>query len=119
MKHNWKDFYFNDNKEYELKEVENFTYLVSSLYKNIILDREISIPPLLWSSYKSSVENRHLSIKTKVRIYEACVLSIHLSEIWPSYRNQEVKLVKHTRSLRFMLGKIWEDKITNEDVYHH
>ena len=30
-------------KEYELEEVENFTYLGSSLSKNTTLDREISI----------------------------------------------------------------------------
>ena len=65
-------------------------------------------------------KNRHLIIKTKVRIYEACVLSIILygSKRWATYRPQESKLSAfHTGSLRFILGKTWEDKITNEDVF--
>jgi len=65
-------------------------------------------------------KNRHLSILTKVRVYEACVLSILLygSETWATYRCQESKLSAfHTRSLRYILGKSWKDKMTNKDVF--
>ena len=62
-------------------------------------------------------KNRHLSIKTKVRIYEACVLSFLLygSESWATYRPKLSAF--YTWNLRFILGKTWEDKITNEDVF--
>lgn len=65
-------------------------------------------------------KNKHLSIKTKVRIYEACILYILLyrSKSWAAYRPQKSKLSAfHTQNLRFILAKTWEGKMTNEDVF--
>ena len=60
-----------------------------------------------------------LTTKTKVRIYEACVLSTLLygSETWTTYAGQEKKLnIYHLRCLRNILGIHWEDRISNVEV---
>jgi len=47
-------------------------------------------------------KNRQFSIRTKVRVYEACVISIFLYELetWATYQCQESKLSAFdTRSL--------------------
>ena len=109
----------------DLEEVEKFTYLGSTLCKNTTVDSEVSIrlgraATMFGRLTKRVWKNNHLNIKTKVRVYEACVLSILLygSETWATYRHHESKLSAfHTRSLRFILGKTWKDKMTNEDVF--
>jgi hypothetical protein len=109
----------------ELEDVEDFTYLGSTLSKNTTLDKEISTrigkaSTVFGRLTKRVWKNRHLSIRTKVRIYEACVLSVLLygAESWAMYRPQESKLSAfHTRNLCFILGKTWKDKMRNEDIY--
>ena len=65
-------------------------------------------------------KNQHLSFRTKVRVYEACDLSILLygAVTWVTYRQQESRLIAfHTRYLRFRQTKTWKDKITNEKLF--
>ena len=65
-------------------------------------------------------KNCHLSTRTKVWVYKACVLSILLygAESWATYRSQESKLnAFNSFNLRFILGKTWENKIANEEVF--
>ena len=108
-----------------LQEVDKFTYLGSSLSKSATVDSEISTRLGIASTNfgkltKRVWNNRHLSTKSKVRVYEACVLSILLYgvETLATYRPQESKLSAfHTRNLRFILGKTWEDKMTNEELF--
>jgi hypothetical protein len=108
-----------------LQDVENFNYLGSCLSKNTTVDNEISsrlgIASTTFGRLTKRVwNNRHLGVKTKVRVYEACVLSILLygAETLATYRPQESKLSAfHTRNLRFILGKTWEDKMTNKDLF--
>jgi hypothetical protein len=108
-----------------LQDLERFTYLGSCLSKNTTVDSEISTRLGIASTAfgrltKRVWNNRHLGIKTKVRVYEACVLSILLygAETWATYRPQESKLSAfHTRNLRFIVGKTWEDKMTNEELF--
>ncbi len=52
-------------------------------------------------------------------VYKACVLSTLLygSEAWTTYSTQENKLQTfHLRCLRRILGILWKDKVTNNDV---
>jgi len=108
-----------------LQEVDKFTYLGSSLSKSATVDSEKSTRLGIASTNfgkltKRVWNNRHLSTKSKVRVYEACVLSILLYgvETLATYRPQESKLSAfHTRNLRFILGKTWEDKMTNEELF--
>ena len=108
-----------------LDNVDNFTYLGSTLSKNTTVDKEIltrlgKASTTFGRLTKRVWKNGHLSIHTKVRVYEACVLSILLygAESWATYRPQESKLSAfHTSCLRFILGKTWEDKMTNEEVF--
>jgi hypothetical protein len=63
--------------------------------------------------------NHKLRLKTKARVYTACVISTLLygSESWPSYAKQETRLnIFHLRCLRKILGITWKDKITNAEV---
>jgi len=108
-----------------LEHVEEFLYFGSTISKNTTVDQELSIrlgkaSTTFGRPTKRVWKNRHLSIHTKVRVYEACVLSILLygAESWATYRPQESRLSAfHTFNLRFILGKTWEDKMTNEDVF--
>ena len=108
-----------------LDDLDKFTFLGSTLTKNTSLENEIltrlgKTSTTFGRLTKRVWKNRHLSISTKVRVYEACVLSILLygAETWPTYRSQESKLTAfHTSCLRFILGKTWEDKIANEDIF--
>ena len=68
---------------------------------------------------KRAWKNKRLDIRTKIRIYEACVLSTLLygSETWALYRRQEKRLnIFHLRCLRNILGITWQDKVTNVEV---
>jgi len=111
--------------ETPLKEVENFIYLGSTITRNATLDLELGTrigkaASTFGRLTKRVWRNKYLSVRTKVRIYEACVLSILLygAESWPTYRPQESRLSAfHTRNLRFIIGKTWEDKMTNEELF--
>ena len=63
--------------------------------------------------------NKMLTIKTKIRIYEACVLSTLLygSVMWATYAGQERKLnTFHLRCLLKIISIRWEDRKTNIEV---
>ena len=112
-------------KEAALGDVDSFTYLGSTLTTNTTLDKEVSTrlgkAASTFGALTSRVwRNKHLSSRTKTRVYEACVLSILLygGECWPTYRPQETRLSAfHTRNLRFIIGKTWEDRMTNEELF--
>ena len=60
-----------------------------------------------------------LTINTKMRVYQACVLSTLLygSETWTLYTHQEHRLrAFHMRCLRKILGIRWQDHIPNKTV---
>ena len=60
-----------------------------------------------------------LTTNTKMRVYQACVLSTLLygSESWTLYTRQEGRLnAFHLRSLRKILGITWQDRVPNKDV---
>lgn len=92
---------------------------------NMSLENEISIilrkvslqlSVVYWSCVES--KNKHLTTRTKVWVYKACIPSIlpYGAECWTTYRPKESYLGEfHTRCLRSLLG--WEDKITNEQLF--
>ena len=109
---------------YELDDVCQFTYLGSTITDNLSLDTEIDkrigkaastlarLTARVWTSPK-------LSVKTKMAVYNACVISTLLygSETWTTYAGQERRLNSfHLRSIRRILGISWQDKVTNADV---
>lgn len=110
---------------HSLENVDNFCYLGSTMTRNASLEVELSTrlgkaASTFGRLTKRVWRNKHLSIRTKVRVYEACVLSVLLygAETWPTYRPQESRLSAfHTRSLRFIIGKTWEDRMTNEELF--
>ena len=110
--------------DYELDAVCQFTYLGSTITDNLSLDAGINkrigkaastlarLTARVWTSPK-------LSVKTKMGVYNACVISTLLcdSETWTTYTGQERRLnTFHLRSIRRILGICWQDKVTNADV---
>ena len=109
---------------YELEVVEQFIYLGSILTSKfsleIELDRRIGMAASAFTRLGTRVwRNPRLSIKTKVTVYNACVVSTLLygSECWTTYAAQEHRLnVFHMRSLRKLLGISWMSRTPNTIV---
>ena len=109
---------------YELDVVNEFTYLGSTISNNLSLakelDRRIGKAATTFARLSTRVwKNSKLTIKTKVEVYNACVLSTLLygSEAWTTYSSQEQRLnTFHLRSLRRLLGISWRDRIPNTVV---
>ena len=109
---------------YELDVVHEFTYLGSTITDNLSLDKEIDrrigkASTTLARLTKRVWSNPELTVKTKMAVYNACVLSTLLygSESWTTYSRQEKRLNSfHMRSLRRILGITWQDKVTNAEV---
>ncbi len=110
--------------DYELDAVHQFTYLGSTITDNLSLDAEIGqrigkaattlarLTTRVWTNPK-------LTVKTKMAVYNTCVISTLLygSEAWTTYARQERRLnTFHMRSLRRILGILWQDKVPNTEV---
>ena len=110
--------------DYELEVIHQFMYLGSTITDNLSLDPEIdkrigkaatALTPLtsrVWTNPK-------LTVKMKMAVYNACILSTLLygSETWTMYAHQEKRLnTFHLRSLRCILSISWQDKVINTDV---
>ena len=110
--------------DYELKVIHQFTHLGSTITDNLSLDPEINkrigkaattlahLTSRVWTNPK-------LTMKMKMAVYNACILSTLLygSETWTTYAHQEKRLnTFHLRSLRCILGISWQDKVTNTDI---
>ena len=110
--------------DYQLDAVHQFTYLGSTITDNFSLDAEIDkrigkaattlarLTSRVWTNPK-------LTVKTKMAVYNACVLSTLLygSETWTTYARQEKRLNSfHFKSLRRILGISRQDKVTDTDV---
>ena len=64
-------------------------------------------------------ENPKLTTKTKMAVFDVCVVStlLYESEAWTTSSKQERKLNSfHLRSLRGILGIRWRDKLPNTEV---
>ena len=101
--------------DYTLEVVEDFTYLGSNISNNLSLDTEINrcigkAACTMAKLTKRVWENKMLNENTKIRIYQACVLSTLLygSESWTTYMCQERRLnTFHMRCLKRILGITW------------
>ena len=107
-----------------LKNVDKFTYLGSTISASLNLDEELNsrigkAATAFSKLGKRAWDNKRLTIKTKVMIYQACVLTALLygSDTWTLYSNQEKRLNSfHMRCLRKLLNIKWQDKVTNAEV---
>ena len=107
-----------------LAVVDDFKYLGSVISSNMSLDAEISTrigkAAAVMSKLNTRVwTNNNLSLHTKLRVYQACVISTLLygSETWTTYIRQETRLnTFHMRCLRKIMGLSWRDKVSDSDV---
>ena len=107
-----------------LEQVEKFCYLGSVLSGNCGIEHEInSRVGKAATAYSKLVrrvwDNPKLTTKTKVLVYQTCVLSTLLygSETWTTYAKQERKLnAFHLRCLRRLLSIRWQDRVPNVEV---
>jgi len=109
---------------HSLDVVDVFTYLGSKISNNLSLDADLNqrigrASTAMSRLSKRAWENDMLTINTKMRVYQACVLSTLLygSETWTLYTHQEHCLSAfHMRCLRKILGIRWQDRIPNKTV---
>ena len=98
-----------------LDEVSEFTYLGSTTTSNLCLDKELNTrigkAATTFSRLTSRAwNNRKLTLKTKILIHQACILSILLygAETWTTYAHHLRKLdTFHMRCLRRILKITW------------
>ena len=104
--------------------MDTFTYLGSTVSSSTSLDAEISFRVAKAAAVMAKLNKRVwgndlLSEKTKMCVYQACVLSTLLygSESWTTYARQERRLNGfHLRCLRHLLHIRWQDRVTNTAV---
>ena len=107
-----------------LEVVPTFTYLGSTVSNSVNLDFELNsrIGKAAGTMAKLNDrvwKNNKLTMRTKLRVYQACVLSslLYGSETWTIYKRQERRLNSfHLRCLRRVLHIHWQDKKTNSEV---
>ena len=112
------------NDDYELDVVEQFTYLGSSITNNLSLDTEIDkrigkaaktlarLTSRVWTNPK-------LTEKTKMVLYNACVVSTLMSgsEAQTTYARQEKRLNSfRLRRICRILGTSLQDRVSNAEV---
>ena len=110
--------------DYTLNVVEEFTYLGATVNTKLSLDSEINkrigkASAAMAKLSKKVWENKKLTTRTKMMVYQACVLSTLLygAESWTTYAVQEQRLnVFHLRCLRRILHITWKDYKTNGEI---
>ena len=94
--------------------------MTDNLSHNKEINRRIGRACGMFSQLKKRVwENKKLTVRTKMTVYRACVLSTLLygSEAWATYAVQEKRLnTFHLRHLRLILGIEWHHRVTNNEV---
>ena len=106
-----------------IEEVTEFCYLGSVLSHDSSCDKDIKTrlgkANSNFGRLHSIWRSKTLSIKIKVRLYESLILStlLYAAETWPMTVTNMKKLeAAHHRWQRRILGIIWKDKVTNEEV---
>ncbi|XP_046978621.1 uncharacterized protein LOC124544203 [Vanessa cardui] len=107
-----------------LDVVNKFCYLGSTVTSNLSLSADIDIrigkAATMFGKLRTRVwDNNHLTVRTKILVYQAWILSILLygAETWTSYAKQEYRLnAFHMRCVRNILGVTWKDRITNKAI---
>ena len=101
-----------------LEVTDHFTYLGSTVTSNLSLDKEIDKRIAKAAAVLSKLSKRvwnisQLTLNTKLKVYQACVLSTLLygSESWTTYAQQENRLESfHLRCLRRIMGITWHHR---------
>ena len=107
-----------------LEQVDNFTYLGSTVTSNLSLDAEVesrlSKAVIMMARLKDRVwETRKITVTTKIAVYEACVLRsvLYASETWSTYSKHEKQLNNfRMRCLRRILNIKWQDRSSNASI---
>ncbi|XP_059049895.1 uncharacterized protein LOC131844918 [Achroia grisella] len=107
-----------------LEVVDRFCYLGSTVSNNLSLEAEIDSrigkAATMFGRLSTRVwYNKYLTIKTKMVVFQASILSILLygAETWTTYAKQESRLnTFYMRCLRKILGISWRDRVTNERI---
>ena len=108
----------------ELSAVDSFKYLGSFFSRTCKLDQELAARIGAASTAfgrltKRVWDNRKLTMKTKMLIYQSCILSslLYGAETWTLYSGQEKRLNSfNLRNLRKILKIKWQDKVCNDEV---
>lgn len=115
---------FDINVEgYPVKQVSTFTYLGTTFTSDGTLDTEISKriqkAAGAFAQLGKIWNNRNILLSTKIRIYEAAVITIltYGSEVWVTTKTQSRRLeVFHQRCLRRILRVRWYHHVTNLNI---
>ena len=105
-----------------LSTVESFTYLGSTISPSLDPEIGVRIAKAATSFGKLTQrvwDNKHLTVKTKILVYQTCVLGTLLygAESWTPYAKQERRLNSfHLRCLRNVLGFHWWDFIPGDEI---
>ena len=106
---------------YNREVVSEFTYLGSTMSSNLSLEPERSrrigkASDVMSRLSKHVWENKKLTLNTKMKMYQACVLSTLLygRETWPTYSVQERRLNSiYQGHLRTIMNVTWKDHVLN------
>ena len=106
-----------------LNAVDKFTYLGSTLLRNIVIDDEVNArlakTSAAFSKLHKNVWNRRgITLETKIKVYQAIVLTTLLygCELGMVYQCHVRKLNHfHSTCLRKLLGIMWQDKIPDTE----
>ena len=107
-----------------LNAVDKFTYLGSTLSRNVVIDDEVNARLAKASAafgrlHKNVWNRRRITTEAKIKVYRAVVLTTLLygCETWTVYQRHVRKLNHfHTTCLRKRLGIKWHDKIPDTEV---
>ena len=106
-----------------LEEVQQFCYLGDVLDCEAGVERAVRARVATswkkWREMASLLVNRHIGLRTRGRIYEACIRSAMLygSETWAlTDRLKEVLCSSDRRMLRYMVGVRWQESRSNQEV---
>ena len=104
--------------------MDKFTYLGSTLLRNIVIDNEVNARlakarAAFGRLHKYVLNRRGITLETKIKVYQAIVLTTLLygCELWMVYQCHARRLnYFHTTCLRKLLGIKWQDKIPDTEV---
>ena len=108
----------------KLDAVEQFTYLGSTLSRNVSIDEEISRriskACVAFGSLKSKLwDKRGIKLATKLQVYQAAVLSslLYACETWTTYSRHIKQLNRfHLNCLRQILKINWQQHIPDTEI---
>jgi transcription termination factor 2 len=108
----------------QLKNVDMFKYLGSTISSDGTLDKEIvariqKASQALGRLRTKVLQHKDIRLSTELKVYNAIVLPslLYGCETWTLYRRHIKKLEQvHNPSLRSIMRILWQDHITNQEV---